>query len=103
MLLQCSQATDGPSSKNCALLQLWIWKCISCEASPDSPSPLFHLAAWLRDRIDSRQLRAKIAFLEEELERMEADPAPVHEQVNDGEFQKTKLKLADQFLGKGAW
>jgi hypothetical protein len=49
------------------------------------PLPFFHLAAWLQDRIDSRQLKAKLAALEEELEHMEA--APVHEEVNDGEYE----------------
>jgi hypothetical protein len=48
------------------------------------PLPLFHLAAWLQNRIDSRQLKAKLAALEEELKRMGA--ASVHEEVNDGEY-----------------
>jgi hypothetical protein len=54
----------------------------------------------LRDRISSRRLKAKIAVLKEELERMGADPAPVHEQVNDGEFQKS-WDLLISFLGRG--
>jgi hypothetical protein len=67
------------------------------------PPPLFHLAGWLQDRMDSRQLKAKIAILEEEFERMgSADPLPVHEQVNDGEFQKS-WDLLISFLGRGAW
>jgi hypothetical protein len=49
------------------------------------PLPSFHLAAWSQDRINSCHLKAKLAALEEELERMGA--APVHEEVNNGKYE----------------